>query len=302
VLVLAIARALGAVALLLVLTAAPAAAEGSGRRFASVGRVEQHTFSSLSLDRRMPYAIWLPPGYDDEPYRRYPVLYALHGMGGSNSEWMGYGLDGAADGLIQAGEIAPLIIVFPQGDQGYWFDNFRGPRWGTYLARDVVAEVDARFRTIADREQRAVGGLSMGALGALQIGINYPDVFAVVGAHGPPLRDFATAVEWLGPDMVGDAAYFARFDPLELFARRPSLARTLRIQIDVGAADTTWRPIATAFHLELERVGVPHRWIVLPGHHSGDEYWRPHAPIFLRFYDAALRPPPERSLNRSLAI
>jgi enterochelin esterase-like enzyme len=213
------------VALLLIPLAPPGAAEGSGApRFASVGRVEQRTFGSLTLDRPMPYAIWLPPGYDDDLYRHYPVLYALHGMGGSNSEWIGYGLDGAAERLIQDGEIAPLIIVFPQGDQGYWFDNFRGPRWGTYLARDVVAEIDAHFRTLADRDHRAVGGLSMGALGALQLGVNYPEVFGVVGAHGPALRDFASALEWLGRDMVGDASYYARFDPRQLFARRPAVA------------------------------------------------------------------------------
>jgi enterochelin esterase-like enzyme len=291
------------VALLTVLLARPVAAETSGApRFSSVGRVEQRTFGSPTLDRRMPYSIWLPPGYDDDQYRRYPVLYALHGMGGSNSEWIGYGLDGAAEGLIRAGEIAPLIIVFPQGDQGYWFDNFRGPRWGTYLAREVVAEVDAHFRTLADRDRRAVGGLSMGALGALQIGINYPDVFGVVGAHGPPLRDFATALDWLGSDMVGDASFYARVDPRQLFARQPGVARTLRVGIDVGAADLTWRPLATEFHADLERLGVPHQWSVLPGHHSGDEYWRPHAPIFLRFYDAALRPRPEPTLNRALAL
>jgi enterochelin esterase-like enzyme len=279
----------------------PTTPTASAALYGSVGRVEQREFGSQALDRRMPYAVWLPPGYDAEPYRRYPVLYALHGMGGSNGEWMGYGLDGAAESLIQAGEIAPLIIVFPQGDQGYWFDNFRGPRWGTYLAREVVTEVDAGFRTMPDREHRAVGGLSMGALGALQIGINHPDIFGVVGAHGPPLRDFATALDWLGPDMVGDASYFARFDPVALFAQQPALARTLRVQIDVGEADATWRPPAAAFHAELERLAIPHRWLVLPGHHSGDEYWRPHAPTFLRFYDEALHPRPEASLNGAVA-
>src|SRR5881628_2559959 len=157
--------------------------------YPSQARIEERSFRSPTLDRTMPYFIYVPPGYDSSG-QRYPTLYMLHGLGGSNTEWKGYNLLGAADDLIKAGTIPPMLIVLPQGDQSYWFDPANGPRWGQYAARDVVDEIDAHWRTLADRDHRAIGGLSMGAQGALQLAMLYPDVFGIVGAHSPTLRDW----------------------------------------------------------------------------------------------------------------
>jgi hypothetical protein len=139
----------------------------------SPSRVEERTFYSESLLRAMSYFVFVPQGYDTSA-RRYPVAYMLHGLGGSNTEWRGYNLLGVANNLIEAGEIPPMLIVLPQGDQSYWFDHVDGRRWGAYAAGDVVDVVDRTWRTLPDRDHRAVGGLSMGAVGALQLGMNYP--------------------------------------------------------------------------------------------------------------------------------
>src|SRR5437762_14021018 len=72
------------------------------------------SFASAALERVMPYLVYLPPGYVTGS-RRYSVLYMLHGLGGSDSEWRGIGLLDAADAMIRAHQIAPLIIVLPQG-------------------------------------------------------------------------------------------------------------------------------------------------------------------------------------------
>ncbi len=74
------------------------------------------TFFSATLGRAMPYFVYLPVGYA-ESGKRYPVLYMLHGYGGSNTEWIGYGLPETADHMMNAGEIPPMILVLPQGDQ-----------------------------------------------------------------------------------------------------------------------------------------------------------------------------------------
>ena len=138
---------------------------------------------AASLNRAMSYYIYFPPGYDSNPTTRYPVLYMLHGVSGTITEWLGYGLLGRAHDMMVAGQISQFIIVLPQGDQGYWVDQANGgPLWGTYVARDVVSEIDSQFRTLADRDHRAVGGLSMGGYGALELAILYPDVFGVAGA------------------------------------------------------------------------------------------------------------------------
>jgi enterochelin esterase-like enzyme len=113
----------------------------------------------------MPYGIYLPPGYDGAQ-ARYPVLYMLHGIGGHYSEWVAYGLAETAERLIEAGQIGPLIIVFPQGDESYFVNHARGDGepWGDYTAIDLVAHIDATYRTIPAREGRATVALKPGTL------------------------------------------------------------------------------------------------------------------------------------------
>lgn len=244
--------------------------------------VQQRTFLSASLNRTMPYYVYLPPGYDSNPGVRYPVLYMLHGMSGSNSEWLGYGLMGRARDMMAAGQISQFIIVLPQGDQGYWVDHADdGPLWGSYVAHDMVKEIDANFRTLADRQHRAVGGLSMGGYGALQLAINYPDVFGVAGADSPSLHTFASA-----PPFFDNEAYFDAHDPMHLFALHSEVARTLKLYIDVGQQDP-WLPVVYSFHQLLQDQGIPHEWHAFEGGHEGT-YWSTHAPDYLQFYSATL--------------
>jgi enterochelin esterase-like enzyme len=256
--------------------------------YPSPSRIEARAFYSETLERAMPYFIYLPPGYDTSD-RRYSVLYMLHGMGGSNTEWKGYNLLGTADNMIKSGELPPLLIVLPQGDQSYWVDHVNGgPRWGQYTAQDVVAEIDASWRTVPDRDHRAIGGLSMGAHGALQLAMRYPDVFGTVGAHSPTLRDYESSLEWFGPDLFGDEQWFAEHDPVSLIEAHPGTARRLKIWLDVGDGDLTWRPVVTDLHDRLVALGVPHEFHVLTGHHDGDDYWAVHSAEYLRFYGRAL--------------
>jgi S-formylglutathione hydrolase FrmB len=184
--------------------------------------------------------------------------------------------------------------VLPQGDQAYWFDHANGDDYGTYVARDVVAEIDGRYRTVPERGARAIGGLSMGSVGALQLAINYPDVFGAVGAHELTLRDYARMAEFLGeeltPRWLGDERRYAAFDPIQLYRQRPEVARRLAIWLDVGADDASSRPIAAEFHQRLLDDGVPHEWSVLPGDHDPGRYGRAHVREFLRFYGRALAP------------
>jgi enterochelin esterase-like enzyme len=251
----------------------------------SAARIESRVFHSVTLGRDMPYTIYLPEGYDSSPAVSYPVLYMLHGMSGSNQEWISYGLLTTATDLIGSGQIIPMIIVLPQGDQGYWVDQANGgSQWATYLAHDVVTDVDQHDRTLADREHRAIGGLSMGGHGALQIALNFPKVFGVVGANSPTLRTRDTL-----PEYFGDQAYFRTHDPVSLIASKPAVARTLKIWIDVGAQDE-WEPVVRAFHEELTREGIAHEWHEYPGGHEAS-YWTAHAGDYLTFFSGALARP-----------
>jgi enterochelin esterase-like enzyme len=253
--------------------------------------LQQRTFTSAALGRAMPYTVIVPPGYDPSGTTRYPALYLLHGMSGSNSEWLDFGLQEQLTALITTGAIIPMLVVLPQGDFSYWVDHVAGDKlaWGTYTAIEVVREIDSRYPTVADRQARAVGGLSMGATGAAQLALNFPGTFAIAGAHSITLRTYQqTAVDF---PFFGTAAQFAQRDPILLAQSHPEVARTLDLEIDVGESDP-WLPRAKVFDQTLASLGVPHLFRVWPGGHDA-EYWSSHIPDDLSFYSDSFcgRPP-----------
>jgi putative tributyrin esterase len=243
--------------------------------------VEERSFRSDALRRTMPYLVYLPRGYNDAADTRYPVLYMLHGMAGSMYEWAGYGLLDMADRLIGSGEIAPLLIVMPQGDDSYWIDHAGdGPRWGAYVAEDLVTEIDSRFRSVPEPAARAVGGLSMGGFGALTLAITHPEVFGVAGAHGPSLRRSDDA-----PAYFGDRASFDQRDPVVLYDVHVDIARALTIWLDTGEGDP-WLDLVRAFHEQLEAAGIAVAYAEFPGGHDNAS-WIARTFDCLRFYSAA---------------
>jgi len=148
------------------------------------------------------------------------------------------------------------------------------------VAVDLVDHVDATFRTEPVRERRAVGGLSMGGHGALQLALNHPDRFAIAGAHSPTLRPFEAA-----PAYFGDPAWFAGYDPLSL-VRASDAATRITTWIDVGYEDP-WRPAAERLRAAEAARGAPLEFHVLEGEHEG-WYWQVYLPEYLSFYSSAL--------------
>jgi enterochelin esterase-like enzyme len=266
-------------------TAAPLGAsidEGNIADATATLNVRELTFTSAALARTMPYAVYLPPDYATSE-KRYPVVYMLHGMSGTKVEWQSYGLIDRADAMIRAGSLQPLIIVLPQGDTAYWVDHavIDQQAWGRYMAKDVVSDVDARFRTIADSAHRAIGGVSMGAHGAVQLALNYPGTFSVVGAHSLVLRRYDTA-----PAYFGLPSDYAKRDPMQLAVTKTELLRSLDLWIDIGDKDP-WDGLAKQFDGELADLKVTHVWHEWSGDHSAS-YWSAHVGDYLRFYGDAL--------------
>ncbi len=224
----------------------------------------------------MSYWVYLPPGYGTTN-QRYPVVYALHGGGGKLAEWAAYGLFDAADAAMHTGALLPFIIVLPQGDVSYWANwSGVGPRWGDYLAYEVVWQVDAAFGTVRSPAARAIGGLSMGGWGALYQAFTHPDIFGIVAASSPNFYPDDNNLKFLGT-----GGEFASKNPLALAATAPGLA-SLRIWLDVGQTDP-WAESVTALHATLQVRGVAHTWNLNPGGHNG-AYWALHIPDYLRFY------------------
>jgi enterochelin esterase-like enzyme len=260
-----------------VLGAVPAGASTA----ALVGNLQDGSVSSYLIGRDLPYRVYLPPDYFASD-RRYPVLYMLHGAGGNYTEWSDSFLPERTDELIRAGEIQPMIVVMPDGGERSYFSNHtNGPRWADYVAYEVVPFIDATYRTIPAAPSRAIGGLSGGGLGALQLALNHPDIFGVVGGHSPSVRLEPDPELWY---LSGDAFY--QQSPLWLIQNHP-WPEGLRVWMDVGA-DDWWRPNVQVLEQTLEAQGHDVDWRVFAGTHEA-EYWIAHVPDYLRFYSGALR-------------
>lgn len=140
--------------------------------------------SATGGQRRM--HVYTPPGYASGT-SRLPVLYLLHGGGDSDDSWSTVGRAGAIlDNLIAAGKAVPMIVVMPAGHISTDFRMIPGVRMGhdafnDDLTKVVLPYVDAQYRTVADRNHRAVAGLSMGGLQALNIALDDSADFAYVG-------------------------------------------------------------------------------------------------------------------------
>jgi enterochelin esterase-like enzyme len=148
------------------------------------------------------------------------------------------------------------------------------------VVKDLVAHIDVTYRTLPRRSSRAIGGLSMGAWGALHHAFTSPQIFGVVGAHSPALRpdDGTLAFLGRGPE-------YARRDPLSL-ARTLPVTASLQIWIDTGQ-DDPWVTRALLLHDTLSERGIPHTWHLYLGGHDW-EYWGAHVAEYIRFYSHAL--------------
>ncbi len=165
------------------------------------GRVVADTVPAPSLagnlfddPTRQPAFVYLPPGYDAEPDRRYATIYLLHGVLDGPSVWVepvyqGMTIQAAMDSLIAAGEVRPAIVVMVDGANAFGASLYMNSPvtgdWGDYVARDVVSHVDATYRTLARAESRAITGHSMGGFGAIRLAMLHPDVFSVAWGMNP---------------------------------------------------------------------------------------------------------------------
>ena len=165
------------------------------------GNSIEESVTGESPDRTV--AIYLPPSYADSPERRYPVLYLLHGIGGTHEDWMapnesgnGWGtIPELMDDGIATQQIAELIIVAPNQmtrGGGSWYTNSDViGAWEDFTVVDLVDYVDSTYRTLAQASSRGIAGHSMGGYGAITLGMKYPDVFQVVYGMSSALLGFA---------------------------------------------------------------------------------------------------------------
>ena len=258
-------------ALVLSLIATPASAE-----------VRPATFRSASLERDVRFVVDLPASYATGD-RRYPVVYALHGLFEDSSFWESRGLAALLDEQRKSGAVRDFIVVAVDGGNSF-FVNHAGGRFQDLVTRDLVDHVDATYRTVARREARGLWGVSMGGYGALRIALAEPDRFAAVVTHSamiltkPPTAEAGAGRYQLAAfhRVFGepiDPGLWAANDPLAL-AGTADPRRVPALRLDCGAQD---RYGLTAGHRELEQRlrarGIEATVETPPGDH-GYEYVR----------------------------
>ncbi len=128
--------------------------------------------------------VLLPDGYDEQPERRWPVYYLLHGVGDGAGQWLDRR---KGDARVRAAGF-PGIVVMPEGGRGYYTDAWlggarRGVNWERYLLDEVVPAIEQRYRILPGREHHAIGGLSMGGYGATLLGAQLPSYFGTVVSY-----------------------------------------------------------------------------------------------------------------------
>jgi enterochelin esterase-like enzyme len=216
-----------------------------------------------SLDTFKPaqeFQVYLPPCYDERPDQRYPVLYLLHGQTYTDDQWIRLGAARVLDRLIHSGQVQPFIMVFP--DDRYW--NLQAGRgFGERLVEAVIPYIDATYRTIPDRDHRAIGGLSRGAGWAFELGLSQWELFGTIGLH-------SLAVLQVDASRVGK---WITDIPL---ASRPG------IFMDIGDNDQELE-MAQQVEKELNEAGIDHEWHLYSGAHT-ETYWSAHVEEYLLWY------------------
>jgi enterochelin esterase-like enzyme len=238
-------------------------------------RVEYRTFESKAAATTVSYHVYKPAAYEREPWRRFPVVYWLHGSGGGLS-----GIPVVArhfDAAIRAGKTPPSLVVFVNGlEMGMYVDWSNGAApVESVIVRDLVPHIDAEYRTIATREGRLLDGFSMGGYGAARLGFKYPEMFraiSIVGA-GPlqqtltrtPRSSHVQADELLARVYGGSQAEFRAASP-RIFASKNAakIGKNSLVRIVIGRDDETYDNNAE-FHSYLKSLGIPHEWIILDG-------------------------------------
>jgi enterochelin esterase-like enzyme len=223
--------------------------------------------------------VYLPPGYAAHPQERYPVMYLLHGFPGKPLAFLETVRMGVVeDELVARHKAQPLILVMPFGSTGQFTDkewvNGVGTNqgWETFVSRDVVHAVDARFRTIRTRTARGIGGLSEGGYGAINIALGHPGEFGVVESwSGYERPDKLRLIFGAGLRLL------ARNDPMTAL---PGLAPRLRalhtyLWIYSGRSDPL-RHQNEQFAALLARAHVQHRFFEPSGGHNW-ALWRAEA-------------------------
>jgi putative tributyrin esterase len=263
--------------------------------------VQTVQFESKLVNATLAYNVVLPPDYRASSATRYPVLYLLHGFGGHYSDWV------TRTNLADYAARYRMIIVTPEGNDGWYTDSVSSPsgKYESYILKELIPDVQKRFRTIDSRYGRGIAGLSMGGYGAIKFGLKSPGTFAFAGSMSGALA----TTSWTDDDLKNlqsiRASVFGVFGPPGSETRKANdifeitrglsaarIAALPYIYLDSGTEDFLISH-STQFATLLREKKVPHEFRELPGDHNW-AYWDQQVQEVLRIAAEKLRTPRHR--------
>lgn len=219
------------------------------------------TFDSRAMGTMRQYGLILPHHYNQDPNRRYPVIFLLHGGHDDARAYADkYGILEVLH-QYQNGKLPLSIIITPDGNDQrgsspFWdpqyFDGANG-KIGTLIGSELVQLVKSRYRTLDDPQAWAIGGISSGGWGAFNIGLRHLDTFHILFSHSGYFTDSSGAAN--SPE-----AFVQNISPQQ--------RQALRIYLDAGESDTELLASTQQFHQTLARLGVTHVFHAFPGGHG----------------------------------
>ena len=232
------------------------------------------TFRSKAIEGEVSYLVYLPPAYEQEKDRRYPVVYWLHGLG--DDQRSGGPFVERLDAAIRNGAAPAMIAVLVNGMRSSMYcDSADGKvPMETVIIRELIPHVDSTYRTVAAREARAVEGFSMGGFGAARLGFKYPQMFGLVSILAGALHTADSLAERRAEifrNTFGSSKeYYQAESPWTLAGKHAAAVRAgTRVRIWVGGEDQL-QDRNTEYHQLLEKLKIPHEFRVVAG--AGHNY------------------------------
>lgn len=254
----------------------------------SGSRIEARAIHNDALNADMRYVVYTPAGYADSD-ESYPVLYLLHGYSDDEKTWSSDEkgrMQGICDKYFEEHPDRKRIIVMPDGRVTWYRNAFEGPdQYETFFFENFIPAVEKEYRIKADRENRAIAGLSMGGYGTLLYALHHPDVFSAAYAMSPAVMFGQQRPKKEGN--VSDETYAEMIkksenDDVVLQLEKLEDKSAVRFTIDCGDDDFCLDG-AYRFFQTAKRLKVPCELRVRDGVHSWD-YWRVSLPLALDFF------------------
>jgi enterochelin esterase-like enzyme len=225
-------------------------------------KFQLETFKSQAMGTVRNYGVILPPDYNKNPQKRYPVIFLLHGGHDDARAYADkYAIMNVLEELYKSEKLPPSIIITPDGNDQrgssplYDPDYYDGPngKVGTLIGSELVEIVKSRYRTSQKPEFWALGGLSSGGWGAFNIGLRYLNNFNILFSHSGYFRDNSGAEN----------------SPIQIVQQLPLQQRQrLRVYLDAGQNDSDLLASTKAFHETLNKLGIKNVFYKFPGGHG----------------------------------